>query len=113
IKEDRPAADTPFLPSAPGRPSLWEQLRPRIPFKARRVAVVGPFFDEDFSFIERLFRDLGPKEVTVAIEPETVALGDPRRLPDRTRVVDARKLGKQRGYLHAKAILCESSDGNV
>ena len=113
IREERAPADTPFLASAPGRPSLWEQLRPRIPFKAKRIAVLGPFFDEDFSFLERLSRDLAPKEIAVAVEPETVALGDPKRLPDRTHVVDAKKLGRRRGYLHAKAVLCESADGNV
>lgn len=112
LKVDSKPVDSPFIASAPKRPSLWDQMKPYISARPKRVAVLGPFFDEDFSFIRQIAQDVKPTKISIGIEPETVSLGRSSRLDAVAQLVDASFLYKQRGYLHAKAVLVELRSGD-
>lgn len=112
LKADSKPQEMPFLASGPGRPPLWEQLKPFIAARPKRIAVLGPFFDEDFAFVRQIAQDAKPAKITLGIEPETVSLGRSSRLDATTRLVDASFLHKQKGYLHAKAVLVELKSGD-
>lgn len=101
--------------------ALWDQLRPRLPENVQRVLVLAPFFDAEFDFLERMRADLGAVEVVVAVDPDTVQ-ANPAKVSGLSgiRFVDARHLipgkGRREGitpYLHAKALVCEATAGNV
>lgn len=111
LKIEKASTNSPFLASAPGRESLWEQAKPLIKQRPKRVAIVGPFFDEDFSFVRQVDEDLRPAQIVIGVEPDTVSLGKPSRLDKSTTLVDASFLYKKTGYLHAKALLLELKSG--
>lgn len=115
LKTDGISTDTPFFASAPGRNSLWEQVKPSIKQRVRRAAIVGPFFDDDFSFVRQIVQDIKPATISIGVEPETVSLGKTSRLEKVATLVDAgflnKETGKKPGYLHAKALLLELKSG--
>ncbi|MBL8204741.1 MAG: hypothetical protein JNM09_10970 [Blastocatellia bacterium] len=104
--------DTPFIGSSISGETLWEKVQWKLPTAAQRIFVIGPFFDAKLQFIQRLAERLNPRRLIVGISPEEVEITDdaPRLLPN-ARFVDAQLLGEGAGYLHAKAILIESTDG--
>jgi hypothetical protein len=102
--------------SRPEGASLWERVRRLLPNPATRVTVLAPFFDDNLSFLSKVYEDLNPKELLVAIDPETACFpGNLKKLPQGLRVVGADKItpGKRRGYLHAKAMLIENESERV
>lgn len=103
--------------SRPDGPSLWQRVRRRLPDAVKRVAILGPFFDQELAFVRRVMEDLRPEELTIGVDPETVSFpGNTKRLPRGVRVVDAHDLDpghEGRGYLHAKAILIQGDSKQV
>jgi hypothetical protein len=109
--------DTQVIGSRPTGPSLWQKVRELVPKKVQRVVILGPFFDEDLSFVRRVIEDLGVGEVLIAIDPETTHFpGKLKKLPREVRIVNSHDLDpghRGRGYLHAKAMLIESGATRV
>ena len=91
---------------------LWEQLRNHLPDSARRLTLISPFFGGDLDFTERLINDFKPEEFIVGVEPETVQINADafQKLSD-VRFVNAESLRDGQGYLHAKALVIETGDG--
>lgn len=108
-----PASDTErlFGTVAKGK-TLWSQVRPHLPEKAGRVAVVGPFFDARLAFLDRIAADLRPDEMVVALGPDAVIDVDRARGHPAARFVAAGSLGvwqSEGAPLHAKALLVEAN----
>jgi hypothetical protein len=105
-------SDFQFLGATIDGVSLYEQFLAKVPHHAKRIIVIGPFFDEKLEFIKRLKDDFSPKELIVGIDPSTV---DIPFLPDVTseiRFVNASVLGYNDSYLHAKIIYLETESKN-
>lgn len=98
--------------SRPEGASLWERVRPHLPESAKRVAFLGPFYDDQLSFVGRVMKDLAPSHAVAGLDPATARFpGSLRQIPRRLRVTDIHDLDpghKGRGYLHGKAILIEA-----
>lgn len=95
-------------------PSLFDQLKPRVPDRVERILVTGAFFDTEFGLLRRLSDQWPMAEVVVLIDPDTVHLG--RNFDNVScRFVDARALWPDQTlrYLHAKAIYFESTKGDL
>lgn len=105
-------ADTPFIGSSISGETLWEKVQKKLPAAAHRIFVVGPFFDAKLQFLKHLADRLNPQKLIVGLEPGEVEITNhaPQLLPY-ARFVDAQGLSEGTGYLHAKAILIESIDG--
>jgi hypothetical protein len=104
-----------LLSSTPQRP-LWPHLRRLLPSRAERVTVVGPFFDNQLEFLDVVLRDLSPAELLVGLLPGQTQFPSARRalLPPHVRFVHAGiLLGNGTPYLHAKAMLVESTTQSV
>jgi len=104
--------DTPFIGSSISGEALWEKVQRKLPMRAKRIFVVGPFFDAKLQFIQHLADRLNPQKLIVGLDPGEVEITDdaPKLLPQ-AQFVEAQVLGEGTGYLHAKAILIESTDG--
>jgi hypothetical protein len=70
---------SPVLASLPKGPSLWSQLKERLPKKTARITIVGPFFDSEFAFLSQLQTEYPRAELIVGIDPETVVLNENAR----------------------------------
>jgi hypothetical protein len=98
---------------------LWDQLTPKVVSPARRVTVVGPYFDAGMEFFAAIERDLVPSEIIIAIQPDTAVLPRPDLAPKTARFVDASHLGAfwstadEVGFAHGKALAIESEGGVV
>jgi len=92
--------------------SLWEQIKPYLPTKNRRVILISPFFDDKLRFLSELKNSLNPKEFIIGIEPETVYLSSDvtSQFPE-IKFVETNKLREGYGYLHAKTIYIETESG--
>lgn len=102
--------------SRPDGESLWSRVLPHLPSTADRITVVGPFFDGELAFLDRVREDLKPDEIVIGVEPDTVSFPTEASLPSGSRLVDATSLcpgTNNDGYLHAKAILVESGDKRI
>ncbi|MCC7542084.1 MAG: hypothetical protein IT379_38045 [Deltaproteobacteria bacterium] len=101
--------------------TLWTRVRKLVRGAARRVLVVGPFFDEELSLLRAIARDLLPTEgIFVAIDPETVSIDPTVAAAAPFRFVDAsgqlpreRRRDGERGYLHAKALWFQTDEGEL
>lgn len=104
--------DLVVIGSRPDGASLWDRVRPHLPDSAKRVAFLGPFYDDQLSFVGRVMKDLAPSEAVAGLDPATAKFpGSLRQLPRKLRVADIHDLDpghKGRGYLHGKAILIEA-----
>lgn len=114
LREPTPPEDNGgFFGARPEGDSLWARVRPRLPTRARRLVVIGPYYDSRLAFLSRLREELGVEEAVVAVDsgmgcmPEDAAT----RLPW-ARFVDAQALevGAQ-GPVHAKLLWLEAEDG--
>jgi hypothetical protein len=105
--------DKVFFGTDPIGPGLWERVRPHLPAQAKRITVLGPFFDQAGTFLGRLNQDLKPGVLAVGIEPEKVELCGLDNLPADIRFHDASSMGGRGGYLHAKALLIEGMAGET
>ena len=87
-------------------------MRARVPPNVKRVTVVAPYFDRELAFLRRLNDELSPKEFVVGVDTATVEInGDAQTNMPEARFVDASCLREGRGFLHAKALLFETADG--
>lgn len=104
--------DTPFIGSSISGEAMWEKVQRKLPTRAKRIFVVGPFFDAKLQFLQHLADRLNPQKLIVGLDPEEVEITDdaPQLLPH-AHFVNAQGLDEGTGYLHAKAILIESTDG--
>lgn len=100
-----------FFGSAPEGESLWQRVKGLMPGGVRRVTVVSPFFDGRLRFLKRLAADLEPAEFVVGVEPGAVVIDHAAAaaLAD-VRFVNTNGLREGKGYLHAKAVLVETTD---
>lgn len=105
------------LSSNPEAASLWDQL---LEFTksgpTKRVIINGAFFDSKLSFIEKVREVLSPSALLVGIDPETVQFPADNKLAGVTMVNcsqlgSTEKDGNNTGYLHAKSLFIERSDG--
>ncbi|MGD9588729.1 MAG: hypothetical protein AB7Q37_03385 [Pyrinomonadaceae bacterium] len=100
-----------FFSSDRATPSLWEQVKGVLPSKAEKLTVIAPFFGESVEFLNTLRRELNPKSFVVGIQPKSVCLSpDAKQLLPDVKFVDAGELPGATGYLHAKAVVIETSD---
>ncbi len=108
---------TTVVGARPTGPSLWQRVRSLLPESAKRIVVLGPYFDQGLSFLKRLQDDLGPRSLVVGLDPKSAHFpGDMKALPSGLRVVDAHDLSpghKGRGFLHGKAILIEGKSERI
>lgn len=94
--------------------SLFEQLKPRVPERVKRILVMGAFFDAEFDLLRSLSAQWPMAELVALIDPDSVHLG--KELNNVScRFVDARSLWPDRAprYLHAKAVYFESEQGDL
>jgi hypothetical protein len=104
--------DTWFLGAMPTGVGLWERVKQRLPGGVKRVTVVGPYFDADLQFLQRLSAEFAPAELVVGVDPRTVSITAQadQALPG-AKFVETESLREGIGFLHAKAILFECQDG--
>lgn len=115
LEESDQSGDIRFIGAEPSGDSLWNRVRPTLPEKAKRVIVIGPFFDRAGEFIKTMAHDLQAVDTVVGVEPDSVVLCRQDKLPSGVRFVDASSLGrgKDKGYLHAKGIWIQGKDGHI
>lgn len=114
-------ADVTLIGSRTGAPSLWEQVRARLPKRVRRALVVAPFFDQGFELVRRIHDDLGGPEVVVGMDPDTAEVNAAKRhdlvrvrfVDVRTRIPSPGKRKETTPYLHAKALVFEGDGETV
>ncbi len=98
--------------SRPDGSGLWQRVRKLLPETAKRVVVLGPYFDQSLAFLKHLQENLRPQSLVIGLDPGSAKFpGDMKSFPEGLRVVDAHDLNPGhdgRGYLHGKAILVES-----
>lgn len=108
-------AEIRVIGSRPEGASLWQRVRPLLPKEAKRVTFLGPFYDDELSFVSRVMTDLKAEGAAIGLDPATARFpGNLKRLPRGLKVVDSHDLdpGHQgRGYLHGKVILIEARAG--
>lgn len=105
------------LVGVPGRPSIASQLRELIgDSKVRRLVVLAPFFDANLRAVRELADILNPRQFWLVVQPDTVSLpGAVATKMKQLRLVkfEAPQKEKSAGaYLHAKAYIIETEDGD-
>lgn len=116
------SGDARFLGWRPGAQSLLDQLKTMVRGTAKRVSVVGPFFDHGLHLVRAVATTWRSAELIAAVQPATVSLPSLAGAPDDLRIVDASnlpalqpKVDKSRnraaGYLHAKVLAVETNEG--
>jgi hypothetical protein len=108
-----PQGDLHIVGSMPVGPGLWERLPLAQKGRATRIVGLGAFFDRDFRFLESVRAALQPDEFIVGVEPETVSLDPEASVPRGLTFVDSSAIGRGDGYVHAKALLVEFTDGRT
>ena len=99
-----------FYGTQPDGPSLYEQVFKNISGKIKRIHIVGPFFDSQLKFVNRIINDLSPSELIVGVDPDSVVINESSAINKKIRFVNASDLGdKVTSYLHAKTIYIESN----
>lgn len=101
--------------SRPEGSSLWQRVRKLLPETAKRVVILGPYFDQGLAFLKHLQEDLRPQSLVIGLDPASAKFpGDMKSFPEGLRVVDAHDLNPgHKGRLHGKAILIESEAERV
>ena len=122
-ESDEQSSDTIFLGSHPEGESLWEKAFPYLPKYPNRVTVMGPFFDKEGAFVNRLHTDLTPQDISIALDvnSENISLCKQEGLPQSVTFHDASELIleasssslKNPSYLHAKALFVDALDNPV
>jgi hypothetical protein len=64
---DQNGADSQVLCSMPSGPSLWDQFKPLLAQKIKRIFIVSPYFDSKLAFVRMLEKELDPKECLIAV----------------------------------------------
>ena len=101
-------------------PSIWDQVRQRLPARVYRVLVIAPFFDQGFDFVRRIQADLDRPDIVIGLDPDTAHV-DVSSIPTLSgvRFVDVRgqipSTGRREGVtpsLHAKAMVFAAEDAD-
>lgn len=125
-----PDAEARFLGYRRGGPSLLQQFSGLLRGRAKRLLILGPFFDAELAFVRETARLWTPHEIIAAIQPDTVSLLQNEPGIDGLTFVDAAALAaaspadagdpppggakaRQRKdqYLHAKILAVETTEG--
>jgi len=105
-------AESYFIGSRRNGPPLWDLVHAKLPDRARQITVVGPFFDPDLAFLRKLEKEYAPKNMVIGIDPSRTGITRrARRILPRAKFVNVKRLDLGNKYVHAKAILFESSGG--
>ena len=104
-----------LLVASPTRPSLLDQVKSMIGRgKVKRVVVVSPFFDEKLQAIKEITSVFGVKKVVAIVQPNSVSF--PGKSSKRLRDLAVHEFVPPRtdktGYLHAKAIIIQTSSAD-
>ena len=108
-----------FMGAHPETESLWAQTVRHIGAPVRRVCLVGPYFDTELQFLNRISDELKPDEIIVGLQPDTAVLEVPAAAPTTTRFVDSKALGAfwqekpGAGFAHGKTVLFETDAGPI
>lgn len=98
---------------AGGDRSIWEQVAELIDAPVERVTVVGAFFDSRLQFVDRISRDLGPIELIIGVDPQTVSAPPNIAEVEHVKLVNASRVWRFKDrYLHAKCLLVEDIEGS-
>lgn len=115
LTSDDVDAQSPVLCSLPSGPSLWNQLKPLLPAKIKRIYIISPFFDLKLAFVRTLMNELNPKECLIAVHRQSTNISaDAESLVDGCRFLDVTQLGK--GWdnsVHAKIYGFEFGNGKM
>jgi hypothetical protein len=113
------ADDVWVLGSVADRSSLWSRVQPLLRGSVRRMLVVGPYFDDDLNFLTHLRQEL-EADITVAVDPAEVELSmdlatalTGLRFVDLTHLAPAKAQREGDGFLHAKAIWIQTTEGEL
>jgi hypothetical protein len=105
-----------FVGARPGGALLLDEAfrRPELA-SARRVLVLGPYFDDNLRFLAELQKRAPQAEFRVAIQPNHAIMKRPSRLPARMRLCNADAIALRRPppFIHAKAIVVEGRGQTV
>jgi hypothetical protein len=99
-----------FIGGVPGGPLLLDRAFTREDLaSAKRILVLGPYFDDDLGFLAELRKRAPRAALSVAIQPKHAIIKRPSRLPSGVRFCDADALALRRPppFIHAKAIVLE------
>jgi hypothetical protein len=102
--------DVTFVGVVPGRDKLLETTFNREELAAaRRILVLGPYFDDDLEFLAELRKRAPRAQLSVAVQPDHAIIRNPRRLPAGTRLcnADGAPIRLSQQFIHAKAIVVE------
>jgi hypothetical protein len=122
LAEEAPGAeDVTFAGATGSGVSLWDVIRPHLPVRPRRALVVAPFFDAQLRLLDQLVAEIAPRELIVAIDPETAEIDVARATAFRggtiVSVHDALPVPNRREgahpYLHAKLLWFDTGEGEV
>lgn len=103
-------AESSFIGSRRIGPPLWDLVRAKLPDRARQITVVGPFFDPNLEFLQKLDKEFAPKKLVIGLDPHRTEIPrDARQLLPRAKFVSVESLNRGKNYVHAKAILIESA----
>jgi hypothetical protein len=112
---DEEDPQSPLLCSLPSGPSLWNQLRPLLPQKVRRIYIISPFFDSKLAFVRTLMNELNPKECLIAVHHQSTNIPpEAKSLLKDCRFIDVTHLGEGwNSSLHAKVYGFELGNGKT
>jgi len=104
-----------LLAGRPGGMSLWQQFTGLLEGETSQFSVGGAFFDQELSFLKRAKKDLQPRRITVAVDPETVQMPAEAQALEDISFVQAGRIGcdekSDEPYLHAKFVLAQQNKG--
>ena len=102
-----------FVGSSSIDSSLFEKaFEPNEVLSAKRILVVGPYFDRNFSFLSAIQKRAAGAKITVAIQPEFAAIANLHKLPSGITLRNANALfpEKTNCFNHAKALVIEGKN---
>lgn len=117
LEPSEPSGWPRVLVGIPGRPSIASQLRELIgDRKVRRLVVTAPFFDPNMRAVQELADILKPEQFWLVVQPDTVSLPGPvaakMKLLRLVKFEAPQKEKSGEAYLHAKAYVIETEDGD-
>jgi hypothetical protein len=103
--------DVAFVGARPGGTTLLAGAFKDSEFaSAKRILVLGPYFDDDLRFLGELRKRAPAAQLVVALQPEHSVMKRPGRVPARTRLCNADVLALRQSatFIHAKAIVLDA-----
>lgn len=117
-------AATQFIFTSTSTPPLWDQVKSYLPTNPSACFVVGAFFDNKLSFLDRIVEDIVPDDLIVGVQPSTVHAPDHLLTRKDVNVVDNTGMMENNSdtegtevshhqYFHAKAIYVDDKQNPV